>query len=170
MSSEPERDLPPQRRQPAQVPTWLRTAAAPRLAGQGPTQQSPAPIAEDRHALPRCAQRFDESTRNESASRAAIHIKGAFSTSIPIAASSKLFSTFVTLRLGSRVFERVALLGIGRGHQSAKLPPIPSSVRRMYTNCHETRTAGRGGRILPDGGLFHHVQQCHTTAVFQSMR
>ena len=84
--------------------------------------------------------------------------------------STKRFSTFVTLRLGSRVFERVALLGIGRGHQSARPSPIPSSVRRTYTICHRTRTAGRGGRILPDGGLIHHVQQCHTTAAFQRMR
>ena len=66
----------------------------------------------------------------------------------PFGASTKRFSTFVTLRLGSRVFERVALLGIGRGHQSARPSPIPSSVRRTYTICHRTRTAGRGGRIL----------------------
>ena len=67
-------------------------------------------------------------------------------------AHTKWFATSVTLSLGSRVFERVALLGIGRGHQSARRSPIPSSVRRTYTICHGTRTAGRGGRILPDGG------------------
>ena len=83
--------------------------------------------------------------------------------------SPKRFSTFVTLRLGSRVLERVALLGIGRGHQSARPSSIPSSVRRTYIIGHGTRTAGRGGRSLRDGGLFHHVQQCHTTAVFQSI-
>ena len=32
--------------------------------------------------------------------------------------------------------EGVALLGIGRGHQSARPSPIPSSVRRTYTICH----------------------------------
>ena len=43
--------------------------------------------------------------------------------------STKRFSTFMTLRLGSRVFERVALLGIGRGHQSARrVPDSESSV------------------------------------------
>ena len=42
--------------------------------------------------------------------------------SVMLSTSTKRFATFLTLRLGSRVFERVALLGIGRGHQSARPP------------------------------------------------
>ena len=76
---------------------------------------------------------------------------------------------FLLLRQGSSS-RRVALLGIGRGRQSARPSTIPSSApHRTNTICYAARTAGRGGHILPDGGLFHHVQQCHTTAACVSM-
>ena len=62
---------------------------------------------------------------------------------------TKRFSKLMTLRLGSRGFERVALLGIGHGRQPARPSTIPSSGRRTYTTCLRTCTAGRGSRYGP---------------------
>ena len=81
--------------------------------------------------------------------------------------STKRFPTFVTLRLGSRVFEGVALLGIGRGHQSARPSPIPSSIVERTPSVTALALRDVVVAFCRNGVLFHHVQQCHTTAASQ---